>query len=453
MHGAKLCVVPHPDNDHKPWAMRHGALGFVSGLLIAAKLLTVFMITLVPAQAHLSTITSARIIQLTNAERAKVGLGPLSPNSALTSAAQKKGNDMIEFNYFAHVSPTGVTPWFWIQQAGYTYQVAGENLAIDFSEAEDVVAAWMASPSHKANILHPDFTQTGVAVATGEFEGRQAIVIVHHFGLPTGTNPSDQAVPQEPVSEPVPKPAPAKLEEPGAEPLPVPRISLISETSFVKEQIQLALSGEPNTTVHLLLNNEQLEEVRLGSGGSIEHTLSLEDVPDSALTLRAYASQSGRGTSPLSDSLFFTKDVTPPDLGSDMAWFIDPATDLRRVALELPEIAGTRYRFAEQSLDTEDWVTLPVGTLDTLLATDEAGNEQLVVTRSLTPDFVTERVSGDLIAPSRLRILSRHMILIVAGLLLLLLVSAIGIRWRIQHPPLIAHGTAVFLLAVALLFV
>jgi uncharacterized protein YkwD len=53
-----------------------------------------------------------------------------------------------------------------MKKVGYTYQVAGENLAIDFSDTEDVVAAWMASPDHCANIMAPAFRDFGVACAT-----------------------------------------------------------------------------------------------------------------------------------------------------------------------------------------------------------------------------------------------------------------------------------------------
>ena len=60
-----------------------------------------------------------------------------------------KAQDMATLGYFAHVSPDGKTPWYWIEKVGYDYQYAGENLAINFSDSKDVTNAWMASPLHK----------------------------------------------------------------------------------------------------------------------------------------------------------------------------------------------------------------------------------------------------------------------------------------------------------------
>ncbi len=186
LHGLKVCVIPNPDNDFRPLALRHQSLSAVTALLLVAKIAAASLIAILPIPAELSTITSARIVELTNARRKQVGLGTLAANSALASAAAQKAQDMLDKDYFAHISPAGVTPWFWMAKVGYEYEVAGENLAIDFIEAEDVVAAWLASPTHKDNMLLPAYTETGVAVATGEFQGGTSIVVVHMFGKSTG---------------------------------------------------------------------------------------------------------------------------------------------------------------------------------------------------------------------------------------------------------------------------
>src|SRR5258708_5573544 len=160
LHHAKVCFIPHPTNNHHPLALRHRSLTAISILLIIAKILAISIIALTPSEATLSTITTNRIIQLTNIEREHQGLKALVTTSALTHAAELKAQDMLKNQYFAHISPTGVTPWHWMEQSGYTYEVAGENLAIDFTQAEDVVSAWLASPTHKANMLRPDYTET-----------------------------------------------------------------------------------------------------------------------------------------------------------------------------------------------------------------------------------------------------------------------------------------------------
>lgn len=88
---------------------------------------------------------------------------------------------MVKRHYFAHVTPTGLTPWDFIVAAHYDYHYAGENLAIDYSTAEQQEQAWFNSPEHKANQLNPLFTQTGVATAK-DTNGK--IVTVQLFGTP-----------------------------------------------------------------------------------------------------------------------------------------------------------------------------------------------------------------------------------------------------------------------------
>lgn len=244
LHGIGVCVIPSPYNDHRPFALRHRPLAFVSAFLVLMKLAAIGVIGLTPAPAELSTITVDRIVQLTNAERTKAGLKPLAVNTKLAAAAKNKGNHMLKEDYFAHISPSGVTPWFWMAQQNYNYQVAGENLAIDFVEAEDVVAAWIASPSHKANMLHKDYTETGIGVVSGEFQGGTSVIVVHMFGKPSGaqvaaeiikTTPTPIGSPQPaaeaatpvpaaaatPVSTPTPLGSPKPLAE-AASPLPSP---------------------------------------------------------------------------------------------------------------------------------------------------------------------------------------------------------------------------------------
>ena len=55
----------------------------------------------------------------------------LAKSDMLQEAAEKKAQDMIENNYFAHTSPQGKTPWHWVEESGYDYRYAGENLAIN----------------------------------------------------------------------------------------------------------------------------------------------------------------------------------------------------------------------------------------------------------------------------------------------------------------------------------
>ena len=95
-----------------------------------------------------------------------------------------KARDMAEKGYFAHTSPDGKNPWYWLEQAGYKYQYAGENLAVNFNDSKDVTEAWMQSPTHRANIVKNKYTEVGTGVATGIYEGRKAVFAVQLYANP-----------------------------------------------------------------------------------------------------------------------------------------------------------------------------------------------------------------------------------------------------------------------------
>lgn len=132
-----------------------------------------------------SSITRERIIELTNFERAKNGLPPLAENDSLDRAATAKAANMFEENYWAHFSPSGKDPWGFILSSGYKFSVAGENLAKNFTNSEDVVVAWMNSPSHKENIINSKYKEIGIAVEDGVLNGEGTTLVVQMFGTPT----------------------------------------------------------------------------------------------------------------------------------------------------------------------------------------------------------------------------------------------------------------------------
>jgi uncharacterized protein YkwD len=130
------------------------------------------------------------VVELTNAERSTEGLPTLMFNTALTKAAQTKLDDMFTKQYFEHISPDGHGPGYLSEKAGYDYVIVGENLALgNFKDDATLVAAWMASPGHRANILNEKFTEIGVAVGRGTFEGRKVWLAVQEFGKPLSDCP------------------------------------------------------------------------------------------------------------------------------------------------------------------------------------------------------------------------------------------------------------------------
>ncbi len=134
------------------------------------------------------------IISYTNQERAKAKLGFLASDSELTRAAEMKLQDMFQNQYFQHVSPKGESVSDVAKRAGYEFIVVGENLALGvFAGDDQVVAAWMASPGHRKNILDVRYQDIGVAVGQGTYQGRRQWLIVQQFGKPLSACSSPNA--------------------------------------------------------------------------------------------------------------------------------------------------------------------------------------------------------------------------------------------------------------------
>lgn len=119
--------------------------------------------TSTPTGSGALSAQGSRILQLVNAERAKVGAKPLKSNADLNKIATMKSQDMVEKNYFSHQSPTYGSPFDMMKTYGISYMYAGENIAIN-SDADKVHQAWMNSEGHRKNILNPDFTDIGIGL-------------------------------------------------------------------------------------------------------------------------------------------------------------------------------------------------------------------------------------------------------------------------------------------------
>lgn len=123
--------------------------------------------------------TAAAVIDLTNRERTRHGLPPLSADPLLTTAAQAHSADMVARTFYAHTAPDGGQPWDRAAAAGSTRRSIGENIACGQRSPADVVEGWMNSPGHRANILKPGFTHIGVGFAGG---GRAGMYWTQLFG-------------------------------------------------------------------------------------------------------------------------------------------------------------------------------------------------------------------------------------------------------------------------------
>jgi len=202
-------LYPRSSNDQKAKALHADSIFAVASLLLAFQLLLrSFPAIGIRILGYASNIPPEKIVELTNKKRAEAGLPALTYNPTLAVAAKAKGEHMLANDYWAHTAPDGTEPWSFFASAGYKYKYAGENLARDFSNPESAIEAWMASASHKENILSSRYREIGVAVVEGDLAGSDTTIIVQLFGAPTGS--SDQVPVAKAFEESTPTPAPTK---------------------------------------------------------------------------------------------------------------------------------------------------------------------------------------------------------------------------------------------------
>ena len=163
--------------------MRLGAEAALAILIVAIFSVTSLQSVLLRTP-QLASVISAVLVDLANTDRVSEDIGTLKVSPILQAAAQAKANDMAAKGYFAHISPEGLDSWYWFKQAGYSFSYAGENLAADFSDSADVEKAWLASPTHRANLMNAHFTEIGIATAEGTYEGHPTTFVVQMFGTP-----------------------------------------------------------------------------------------------------------------------------------------------------------------------------------------------------------------------------------------------------------------------------
>jgi uncharacterized protein YkwD/uncharacterized membrane protein required for colicin V production len=124
-----------------------------------------------PAELVIDEGGEARMLELVNRERAKVGAPPLVIDQTLVAVAREHSTDMWERGYFAHTNPDGLDPFDRMEAGGATFLIAGENLAFAPTVG---LAHWglMNSEGHKRNILDPRFGRIGIGVIDGGIYGK-----------------------------------------------------------------------------------------------------------------------------------------------------------------------------------------------------------------------------------------------------------------------------------------
>jgi uncharacterized protein YkwD len=133
----------------------------------------------------------ARVVDLVNEARSRprrcgserfAAAPPLSISRKLTDAAEDHARDMVRKKFFDHRGSNGSQPKDRVLRAGYQPKLSGENIALGPESAEEVVAGWLDSPGHCANIMEARFAEIGVGLAIGKKRGQ--IYWVQTFGAP-----------------------------------------------------------------------------------------------------------------------------------------------------------------------------------------------------------------------------------------------------------------------------
>jgi uncharacterized protein YkwD len=147
-----------------------------------------------PSAANLSLIDAATLC-LVNRERTSRGLSALRADTDLQHAAQTHSVEMAAGDYFDHIAPTGSTPLSRMRAAGYIFSshigyAIGENIAwatLWLATPKAIVAGWMASPGHRANILDSSFRETGIGVSphpvSSLAHGQSGAIYTQDFGV------------------------------------------------------------------------------------------------------------------------------------------------------------------------------------------------------------------------------------------------------------------------------
>lgn len=175
--------VPRESNNHRAKLLSHQFLLFLTLFLFVGQFFLPVIKVNIPSVLGVSTDISAQtLLLLTNQRRQEQKLTPLTLNKQLSSAASRKAADMFAKNYWAHNAPDGNTPWFFIKESEYDYVYAGENLARGFTKSDEIVEAWMKSPSHRDNLLSQNYEEVGFSTAQGKLLGEETTLVVAMFG-------------------------------------------------------------------------------------------------------------------------------------------------------------------------------------------------------------------------------------------------------------------------------
>lgn len=190
----KDLFIPTKRNKYQAYLLKIESIAVIT---LVVFLLNLFISNL-PQSLVQAKMDITSIVYMHNRERAKRALSHLTLNSKLIDSATEKAGIMLENDCWDHYCPSGVSPWETFKKVGYKYSFAGENLAEGFEDYSTMMQAWMNSPSHRENVLKPEFTEVGIGQIEGVFQGnKNNLIVAVHFGHPINQN-TNKVVNKEP---------------------------------------------------------------------------------------------------------------------------------------------------------------------------------------------------------------------------------------------------------------
>lgn len=284
--------VPHEGNAYRPHILHPRRTIAYAVFFTTMKLFVIAFVVAIPtgtlASPEASNALMGQLIAQTNVFRQSLRVAVLAADARLAQSASAKAGDMVAQDYFGHWSPDGSGPERFIGDAGYPYVVAGENLALGYADAREIIDAWQASPAHLRNLIDVNFDDVGFGVQSGVFQDTPTLFVVQHLG---------------------------KMRSPA--PVPAPTVSAPAVTGHG------AVRQPDQPVVDFVHSSVAWQEDELGT--ELTATVRVEGVVhDAAVEVRGYeiplapepddsATLTGNATIPITPDVLF-RVITPPTL-------------------------------------------------------------------------------------------------------------------------------------------
>lgn len=179
----RLAIIPHDKNDYRPHLIRR--YGLVAIIFAVVGLQVGYSsVTSASVLGDKTEVTIGSLVEQTNRVRNQAGVTTLTESPKLNQAAYLKAQNMFAEQYWSHNAPDGTLPWKWLSYVGYDYSEAGENLAMNYATAENVIRAWMNSPEHKENMLKNSYQEVGFAIVDGMLNNHPTTIVVALYAVP-----------------------------------------------------------------------------------------------------------------------------------------------------------------------------------------------------------------------------------------------------------------------------